>query len=747
MRDKQTVKKEIEEIEEKLKNNKTLKSLTQEDENTLTKRKFELEDELEEIEIEMNSNINFDNLDNIIEDVESVLFAANRDYTEIMNYIEKATATYMTVPTIDTKSENRTLKSFLEENLSNFDGQNYNYTTDETAIDFLNKAYSDKKAKINQIGGSPEIKEIDNKIGILKKQKETIIKNLKENNLKSDISKKNQQIKEIDNKIKVLEEKGKQQFYIEQEFLSKEEEYKKEIKRIREERKKRIEYIQNKMFDMYEELQNEYKKLLEKIDLLEKELEKLKEEKEKLEQELTKIDEEIEKVKKELEEKEKTINKLCDELSNPDITDEEKERINKEIEELTQEKSGLETNLLELSGKQSDIRNNIEDLKIEEKEKGLNELKEKEKDMASKLEEYKKEFEKYGFKPEELKKEYDSQAEKTDEEIEQELSDEFNKDYKEDKPETETSKDDKDETRKQESKTPKTDTNAKQQSGNNANQVAGGNGVATEPEKKEEKSIAVLDKSLGAKAILEKYLTYSDHKDRKQIFDSNYSVLVNAIKDVKPSDLTSSQKKTLNSIIDRDQRNTLNDINFSDEPVKQEIYELLKKYAPSDISQDAFDKNFEIFYNDIYSHGKYTKPNILEDLKKASTQNIDYLNDAMKNFYEKVRTGEVNDKEEIENFEKYIGNIAKQGLISTYSKKFSKNILEKFKARYSSKNKDVDNLYATFETRDIDFRKSKNLGESLSKMNEEDPKPISKEPDIDEISKKSKDENDKIFSK
>ncbi len=759
MRDEQTVRDEIEKIEKQLKKinanekkkgnkevvkrNKRLRDLNKElkEIREITKakealsndKKTEVEEEnkkeetvvpeenkTEEVkqpENQENSNENLDYINTIIKSIDDKILDANKEYSEIINYAEKINKTYTSGPVVDNKLQENNVKSFLEENLTYFTGiENIHvYTTDDSAMEFLNKAYSDKKSKIMLEGGSPEIKALNKAMVDLQEEKQKVLKSLKENGSKEDIEKKYELKKQIEDEIKKYEEMHRDQILIEKEFLEREVKFRNELDKIKQERKAKLEYIKEKMYNMYEELQGEYKKLVKLIDSLEEALKKEKLEKENLEKELGKVEEEIGKTKEELKSNQDKIDELNSKLSDPDIKDEEKESINKELEDLTRERFVLETRLLELSDKQSSIKTNIENLKIEEKEKGLDKLKEKEKEMATKLEDYKKVFEKYGFKHQEQKNEYDSQAEKTDEEAEQDLSNEFedkkDSEDKKDKKDKETSKDKTDDKKKPEQ-------NTKQQGSNNSNQV-GGDGGSVEQEKKEEKSLTLWDKDASSKAILQKYIAIRNSNDRKEILELHYEDFVSALNDPKVR-LNGTEKSLLKDKISEDQESLISNIDFSDENIQNDIQDLFIKYGNKKISYKIFDE--------LYSSNAKDS-NIVNNLGKLSPDNIKLLQNTIAEFYDKVSNGDISDEVEINKFEKYVSNLAKFGVISTSAKILAPGPIEKITNLINNNKQKVNDFHKSINASMSKTKKS-NMKDVLSGMNEPNPKPINEEPNV-----------------
>lgn len=678
---------------------------------------------------ENNASLMFENIDIIMGEVSAKVLEAENEYKKIAELIENANTMYATDTVVDNKIQNKTIKSFLEENIANFDGANYNYTTDEAAIEFVHKQYSDRKAKINQVGGSPEIKAIDNSIGIFNVQKDKINDYIKTNNLsEEEVSLKKKEIKNIEEKIKELNKKIKEQRSIEKEFLIKESKFRKILSEIRRRKIAKFEYIRKKILEVYEKLKATHENLLEKIKLLEQELEKLIKEKENLEKEKEEIEKQIEKIKTEIENKDSKIDELSLKLNYKNLSDDEKEKINKEIEQLTNEKGELEGSLLDLSQKQSEIDTRISDLKIDEKEKIITEMKDEEKNIASKVEEYRIEFEKYGLKSEELRKEFDVKTTKTDGEVEQEISDEA-------KPKKETPEVKKD--------TAKKETNSKSQGNSNGGQMSGNNAF----QNKGENSLTLLDKNAGAKGIIEKYISLDDHADRRAVLDSQYSAIMNALKYIKPSELNDEQKKKLKYHIDDDKNDITNEIKFSENEVRSEINDLFSKYGNIKGSPEVIQNTLKFLYEDLYSITKNGTPNILNDLRKSNLYSINFLNDTIKNFYELVNNGKIQDEKEIENFEKYISNIAKQGLISTSSKKLTGGLMDKFSAKFSTKNPAVDNLYSTVKVKEQAYMAKKtSMKDELASKTEPNPRTYS-DRDVDDITRNLEKENSRILGK
>jgi hypothetical protein len=156
--------------------------------------------------------------------------------------------------------------------------------------------------------------------------------------------------------------------------------------------------------------------------------------------------------------------------------------------------------------------------------------------------------------------------------------------------------------------------------------------------------------SLKGMPLIEEYLKMNSSERRKALETSGYRDIIEAIgsDDVK---LNSKQRRAFKKILKEDENETLNSVDLSKENVIKQL-----RSIGIDIDDDI--------YADIYG-GK--KSNIVSNLSGISAMNLENLKVTMDCFYREMDEGSF-DKDDIEIFNKYLGNLVKQGELQSRAK-------------------------------------------------------------------------------
>ncbi len=292
------------------------------------------------------------------------------------------------------------------------------------------------------------------------------------------------------------------------------------------------------------------------------------------------------------------------------------------------------------------------------------------------------------------------------------------------------SKKDKDFENKNVTKNNATNNNPQNQSNNKQpNTQFVNNAQAPNSQAKEEKALSIFDGDRNG--IILGYIAINDPLKRKEILKENYPAFLEALNSPEIK-LTSDQKKSLKRVINEDNADSVNGINLNDEITKEKISSLFSKYGNGALKDEDYEN---IYGKDV--------PNIVSNFNKLSYNNVLNLNELVNNFYSQVRSGRINDENDITDFENYVGNLLRQGQISTNVNELTSNVptfIRNLFKKFDDKSSKLDTLRSSIKNGKIDRSKSGNIRDEISSMKNEEKDYTDK--DIDDISKKIKKRTD-----